>query len=80
MASNIIQEERNASDSSYAEDDKNKLEIFDENGNSVDLSRNVHKVVSKVPLIKRRGKRGKRKAIFFRFYQMLPLIFCSESF
>ena len=78
MASNIIKEERNASDSSYAEDDKNKLEIFDENGNSVD--RNVHKVVSKVPLIKRRGKRGKRKAIFFRFYQMLPLISCSESF
>ena len=65
MASNISHEERNASDSSYSEDKENEVEIFDENGNSVDLNRNVRKVVSKVPLIKRRGKRGKRNTMFF---------------
>ena len=65
MASNINQEEINASDSSYSEDEENEVAIFDENGNSMDLNRNVRKVVSKVPLIKRRGKRGKRNAMFF---------------
>ena len=65
MASNINQEEINASDSSYSEDEENEVAIFDENGNSIDLNRNVHKVVSTVPLIKRRGKRGKRNAMFF---------------
>ena len=65
MASNINQEEINASDSSYSEDEENEVAIFDENGNSIDLNRNVRKVVSKVPLIKRRGKRGKRNAMFF---------------
>ena len=58
MASNINQEEINASDSSYSEDEENEVAIFDENGNSIDLNRNVRKVVSTVPLIKRRGKRG----------------------
>lgn len=65
MASNINQEEINASDSSYSEDEENEVAIFDENGNSIDLNRNVRKVVSTVPLIKRRGKRGKRNAMFF---------------
>ena len=65
MASNINQEEINASDSSYYEDEEIEVAIFDENGNSIDLNRNVRKVVSKVPLIKRRGKRGKRNAMFF---------------
>lgn len=65
MASNINQEEINASDSSYSEDEENEVAIFDENGNSIDLNRNVRKVVSTVPLIKRRGKRGKRNAVFF---------------
>ena len=65
MASNISHEERNASDSSYSEDEEKKLTIFNENGNSVNLNRNVRKVVSKVPLIKRRGKRGKRNKMFF---------------
>ena len=65
MASNINQEEINASDSSYSEDEENEVAIFDENGNSIDLNRNVRKVVSTVPLIKRPGKRGKRNAMFF---------------
>ena len=65
MASNINQEEINASDSSYSEDEENEVAIFDENGNSINLNRNVRKVVSTVPLIKRRGKRGKRNAMFF---------------
>ena len=65
MASNINQEEINASDSSYSEDEENEVAIFDENGNSIDLNRNVRKVVSTVPLIKKRGKRGKRNAMFF---------------
>ena len=65
MASNINQEEINASDSSYSEDEENEVAIFDENGNSIDLNRNVRKVVCTVPLIKRRGKRGKRNAVFF---------------
>ena len=65
MASNISHEERNASDSSYSEDEENEVEIFDENGNSVDLNWNVCKVVSKVPLIKRCSKRGKRNTMFF---------------
>ena len=65
MASNINQEEINASDSSYSEDEEDEVAIFDENGNSIDLNRNVRKVVSTVPLIKRRGKRGKRNAMFF---------------
>ena len=65
MASNINQEEINASDSSYSEDEENEVAIFDENGNSIDLNRNVRKVVSTVPLIKRRSKRGKRNAMFF---------------
>ena len=65
MASNINQEEINASDSSYSEDEENEVAIFDENGNSIDLNRNVRKVVSTVPLIKRCGKRGKRNAVFY---------------
>ena len=59
MATNVNQEEINASDFSYSEEE-NEVEIFNENGNLVDLNWNVCKVVSNIPLIKRRGQRGKK--------------------
>ena len=67
MATNLNQEEVNASDSLYSEEEENEVEIFDENGNSFNFDRHICKVVSKVPLIKRHGKRGKKIQCFLDF-------------
>ena len=47
MANNVNKEEINASDSSYAEEDNNEVEIFNVNGHWVNLNRNIRKVRGK---------------------------------
>ena len=59
MANNIIEsDDLDFSNGSYSsEEEQEEVEIFDENGKSVSLEANTRKVISKVPLLKRRGKR-----------------------
>ena len=63
-------------------DSEEEVFVYDEAGDPVDLDPNSRKVVSKVPLIKRRGKRGKpTNSLYFnflmlalKFYLYLPLL------
>ena len=63
MANNIIEsDDLDFSNGSYSsEEEQEEVEIFDENGKSVSLEANTRKVISKVPLLKRRGKRGNKR-------------------
>ena len=44
-----------------SEEESEQYDVFDSNGNTVNLEPNSRKVTSKVPLLKRRGHRGKSK-------------------
>ena len=63
MANNIIKfDDLDFSNgSSSEEEEQEKVEIFDENGKSISLEENTRKIISKVPLLKRRGKRGNKR-------------------
>ena len=58
MANNILTE----SDISFSEEDgREKVHIYNEKGEIKNLEPNSRKVKSQVPLIRRRGKRGKKE-------------------
>ena len=63
MANNIIEFEdldfSNGSNSS--EEEQEEVEIFDENRKSISLEANTRKIISKVPLLIRRGKRDNKR-------------------
>ena len=63
MANNIIEsDDLDFSNGSYSsEEEQEEVEIFDENRKSVSLEANTRKVISKVPLLKRCGKRGNKR-------------------
>ena len=58
MANNILTE----SDISFSEEDeREEVHIYNEKGEIENLEPNSRKVKSQVPLIRRRGKRGKKE-------------------
>ena len=58
MANNILTE----SDISFSEEDeREEVHIYNEKGEIENLKPNGRKVKSQVPLIRRRGKRGKKE-------------------
>ena len=58
MASNVVTE----SDLSFSEDEEREVNIYNDKGEIENLQPNGRKVKSKVPLTKRRGKRGMNKS------------------
>ena len=63
MANSIIEfDDLDFSNGSYSsEEEQEEVEIFDENRKSISLEANTRKIISKVPLPKRRGKRGNKR-------------------
>ena len=62
-------------------DSEEEVFVYDAAGEPVDLDPNSRKVVSKVPLIKRRGKRGKpTNSLYFNCLMLaLKFLFVSSS-